>query len=291
MHRHYPESSRYSSRINPYDSSRRRRYQHHRGPSPTSVLERRVTARAAVLSDDKVQHHEVPEFQLSRAKRKRTEVYSEDKDDGRLHRDIRVDDNEAYVMMEVTERERREILRRRRERDHDRKYHARKRHRSEYPERREDQFSHNLLSKQEQCRETRIEHSGPSVLTRASNFTIAGGQSSAVGGDQIIIGTPERYSSLVLPGPSNNSYRTPHNYSPFLGRTRYRREFSGPSKPVAEITGPTVFTQATSFDIHGGEFSAAGGDQTVRYKRELEYSDDERFVRADAALQKGQAHH
>ncbi|KAJ3799135.1 hypothetical protein GGU11DRAFT_530532 [Lentinula aff. detonsa] len=252
MHRHYPESSRYSSRINPYDSSRRRRYQHRRGPSPTSVLERRETARAAVLSDDKVQHHEVQELQLPRAKRRRTEVYSEDKDD-------------AYVMMEVTERERREILQRRRERDHERKYHARKRHRStgEYPERLEDQFSHNLLSKQEQCRETRIEHSGPSVLTRASNFTIAGGQTSAVGGDQIIIGTPERYSSLVLPGPSNNLYRTPHNYSAFLGRTR-----------------PTVFTQATSFDIHGGEFSAAGGDQTVKY------SDDERFVRADAALQK-----
>ncbi|KAJ3990929.1 hypothetical protein F5050DRAFT_1813233 [Lentinula boryana] len=260
MHRHYPERSRHSSAISPYDSSRSRRYQHYRGPSPTSVLERHEAARAPVLSDDKVQHHEVQELQLSRAKRKRAKVHSEDKDDGRLHRDTRIDDNEVYVMMEVTKRERIEILRRQRERgvsSFDKKIDkSQMAYQIMTMEEKGTVFYQDLLFKQEQYGETHTQHSGPSVLKRAANFTIMGGQLSAVGGDQTIIGTPERYSSLVLPRPSNNLYRTPRNHSPSLGRTRYRRESSRSSKPVAEISGPSVFTQATSFDIYGGEFSA-----------------------------------
>ncbi|KAJ3709860.1 hypothetical protein C8R42DRAFT_409167 [Lentinula raphanica] len=109
---------------------------------------------------------------------------------------------------------------------------------------------------------SRSQHSGPSIMSQATKFSIHGGRLSAVRGNQTIRGISSRWES----GPSHRLHRRKfkENSPGSTERVEISRQHQSTMDGNLTARGlPHAFTEAHNFSICGGEVSIVNRDQTI----------------------------
>ncbi|KIK69145.1 hypothetical protein GYMLUDRAFT_35218 [Collybiopsis luxurians FD-317 M1] len=261
-----------------YRSPRRR--SRSRSPPDFQVWEREAVRTTALSrrGEASYQVQETHQLQTFGARRRQRDEYEREEDHD-SQSTYRSDNDEEYVMMRVTQREQRDILRRRKEQD---RYESRRKRRriDDSPE-----------------PTPRTEFSGPSIFSHARGFDITGGTFAAVGRDQIMTVRDRRSRDpdpRIRSNNPNNPYREemsrdrePRSGAPDYhhsegrrsenrarnARSPRRRRHSGSdnarrSSAQTTYSGASVAAFASNFSIREsktmpGSFSAVNGDQFV----------------------------
>ncbi|KIK60947.1 hypothetical protein GYMLUDRAFT_261263 [Collybiopsis luxurians FD-317 M1] len=245
--------------------------------SPESPWERGDTALAIALRQASVPLRAARYLQseVSRNKRRRI-VEDEDSDayeeDGRSLNDRNDDsDEDEYVTMKVTRRERQEILQRREER-------APRQSDDFFDERSYKRSERDEARRYRDQRRERAANSGVSMLSNARGVTINGGSMSVVGRDQTIIETidegnprqPEaRATRFQSPIMSDRNERKAKGFPKLNGTGRTGLRDDSPECLTSPMGTEISACVTEDVRISGGRTSAVHRNQTTRITRPM----------------------